>query len=330
MIEADLAARLARIALGHVTREYPAKLDHVLARPGDVASPRALHPAFYGSFDWHSCVHGWWLLLTVLRLHPNLIEAEEIALLAGRVLTDEAIAGEVAYLDRPESAGFERPYGWAWALALHHEAQRHADRPWGGTLYALAHAFAERLREYLPKLTYPIRVGIHTNTAFSLTLSLSWAEANAPDLADMIRLRSIEWFETDRDAPAWEPGGDEFLSATLCEAVLMSRVLEPARFGPWFAGFLPRAVLGEPETLFTPAIVSDREDGKIAHLDGLNLSRAWAWRALTDHLPTDLRPRARATAQAHEASALPHLTDSYAGEHWLATYALMAALGSEC
>ncbi len=328
MIDANTASRFARIALDHVGREYPHKLDQVLMGSADVQLPRALHPAFYGSFDWHSCVHGWWLLLMVLRLHPELAEAGEIVARADATLTPANIAAECAYLERPGTGGFERPYGWAWALALHLEAERHGGAGWGEALYPLAHAFADRFREHLPRLTYPICTGTHGNTAFALLLVLDWAEANAPDLADLVALRAIEWFGPDRNASAWEPGGDDFLSPTLTEAMLMARIYDAETFRRWLDGYLPDLAAGEPTTLFTPAIVSDRSDGKIAHLDGLNLSRAWAWRTMANTLDGATRVLLRETADAHEAAALPHLAQDYAGEHWLATFALLARLAA--
>ena len=315
-LDRGIAARFATIALGHVTQEYPHKLDHVMAGDGDAQTPRALHPIFFGSFDWHSCVHGWWTLLTIRRLFPDIAEAPAIAKLADSTFTLDKIAAELAYLDRPSSRGFERPYGHAWLLALHLEASRHPDRRWAAELEPLARALADRLRDYLAILTYPIRTGTHFNTAFALILSLEWAEQHDAPLAALIRKRAAHWFANDRDCQAWEPGGDEFLSPALIEALCMARCLEPADFERWFAAFLPRLARHEPATLFTPAIVSDRSDGKIAHLDGLNLSRAWCWRSLGF-------PQA---AKAHLESALPHVAGDYMGEHWLASFALLALL----
>jgi hypothetical protein len=307
-----------------VVKEYPSKLDHVLCGPEDLLGPRALHPIFFGSFDWHSCVHGWWLLLRLRRLFPDLPEAREIDGLAEQLLTPENAASELAYLDRFYSGGFERPYGWAWLLALHQEAQQHPDRPWTCALAPLAREFADRLGAYLPKLTYPIRVGTHTNTAFAMTLALGWADANDAGLADLIRRRARDYFEGDRDCQAWEPGGDEFLSSALSEALCMRLVLHTRSFRTWLAAFLPGIVQGEPASLFTPALVSDRSDGKIAHLDGLNLSRAWCWRRIADALDPAGAVLARRTAEAHLEASLPHVSGDYMGEHWLATFALLA------
>jgi hypothetical protein len=322
----ETAARFTRITLGHVTREYPHKLDQVLEGPEDLLSPSELHPIFFGSFDWHSCVHGWWLLLRLRRLFPGMEPAlrAEVDALAAEMLTEANAAGELAYLDRAYAGTFERPYGWAWLLALHREAQRHEDRDWAANLAPLAAAFADRFRLYLPRLTYPIRTGTHFNTAFALILALDWAEANDEALAALIRARVVDYFGSDRDCPAWEPGGDEFLSPALTEALCMRRMLGEADFRAWFASFLPRLAEGEPATLFAPAFVSDRSDGKIAHLDGLNLSRAWCWRGLAGALGPEAAALASSAAEAHLDASLPQLSADYMGEHWLATFALLA------
>ncbi len=326
MIETATASNFARIALGHVRREYPYKLDHVLTGDADALPPRALHPIFHGSFDWHSCVHGYWLLARLLRLHPDLPEAAAIRALFDEMLVPEKAAGELAYLDRPHSTGFERPYGWGWLLKLHAELARH-DAPWAEALEPLAHAFAARFMIYLPKLTYPIRVGTHFNTAFALVLALDWAEGRDPALARLIRERAPAWFAADRDCQAWEPGGDEFLSSALTEALLMRRTLDRDAFVAWFTAFLPRLSSSEPRSLFDPAFVSDRSDGKIAHLDGLNLSRAWCWRAIAADLPDAARAAALDAAARHLDASLPHVAGDYMGEHWLATFALLAMAG---
>ncbi|QNE31759.1 DUF2891 domain-containing protein [Sphingomonas sp. NBWT7] len=322
-LTADTAAGFARLTLGHIGQRYPYKLDQVLSGPGDLREPHEIHPIFHGSFDWHSCVHGWWQLLTIARLFPDLPEADAIRARADAMLVPDKVAGEVARLALPYAAGFERPYGWGWALALHGEAARH-DAPWAAALEPLARAFATRFHQHLPKLTYPIRVGTHFNTAFALTLARDWGCDHDTALAALIDARARDWFGGDRGCQAWEPGGDEFLSPALSEALLMSRVLGED-FGAWFDGFLPDAAAGRPATLFTPAIVSDRSDGKIAHLDGLNLSRAWCWRAIAAALPDHaVAPVARAAATAHLDASLPHLADDYMGTHWLATFALLA------
>ena len=323
----EIAARFARIALGHVRQEYPHKLDHVMDGPEDVLGPRELHPIFYGSFDWHSCVHGYWLLLRLRRLFPDLPEAAAITELAEEMLTVGKVAGELAYLDRAYTGGFERPYGWAWLLALHGEAALQDRQDWAQALQPLATEFAERFMAYLPKLTYPIRTGTHFNTAFALILALEWAQDYHPTLAGLIRQRAAAWYGEDWNCPGWEPGGDEFLSPALVEALCMRRVLGEEPFRGWLGGFLPELAAGEPRSLFNPATVSDRSDGKIAHLDGFNLCRAWCWRALADALEPALAVQARATAEAHLDASLPHVAGDYMGEHWLATFALLALEG---
>ena len=323
-LNAALAGKFMALTLGHLGREYPHKLDHVLDGPEDALTPSALHPIFHGSFDWHSCVHGWWQVLRLARLYPDLPEAAAVRERAEVMLTEGNFTAETAYLARPSARGFERPYGWAWALALHGEMVQH-DAAWARHGDAFAHAFARRFADFLPLQTYPIRTGTHFNSAFALVLALDWAREHHGALEGLIESRAREWFAADAGCQAWEPGGDEFLSPALCEALLMSRVLG-AQFADWFERFLPSCADGQPATLFVPATVSDRSDGKIAHLDGLNLSRAWCWRHITAALPEGHAdaPIARATATQHLAAALPHVAGDYMGEHWLASFALLA------
>jgi hypothetical protein len=327
----QIAARFAEIALGHVTREYPNKLDHVLDGAADARGPRDLHPIFYGSFDWHSCVHGYWLLASLLRREPGIPQADAIRGLFDTAFTAQNVAGEVAYLARPSSRGFERPYGWGWLLKLQAELLAH-DAPWAATHQPLADVFAGRFRDFLPKAQYPIRTGVHSSTAFALALAQDYAVA-AKDaaLTALFLEKARAWYLADRDAQAWEPSGDEFLSATLMEAECLRRLLPPEAFATWFAGFLPRAAQRQPASLFTPASVSDRSDGKIAHLDGLNFSRAWCWREIAAGLPSDdpLGAVAEATAQEHLSASLPHVAGDYMGEHWLASFALLAMTAGE-
>ena len=325
-----LASSFARLALAHVEREFPHKLDHVLSGPDDVRGPRALHPVFYGSFDWHSCVHGYWLLSALLRMHPELPHTPETLALFDRQLRPNRVSGEVSYLSAPHRAGFERPYGWAWLLMLTAELARNplpdAAR-WSRVLQPLADVFVARLHEYLGKATYPVRVGTHFNTAFALTLGLEYAEVMRDDaLASLLRSKALAWYGRDHDCQAWEPGGDDFLSSALMEAECMRRVLGEPDFPAWLDRFLPRLASREPRTLLEPAIVSDRSDGKIAHLDGLNLSRAWCWRSLARTWAIDDARHELAwhTADAHLAASLPYVSGDYMGEHWLATFALLA------
>jgi hypothetical protein len=320
-----IADRFATLTLSHLGRRYPYKMDLVLAGPQDAREPADHHPIFHGSFDWHSCVHGWWQVLRLLRLYPAMAQAAAIRARADEMLVPDKVAGERAFLARPTASGFERPYGWAWLLALHGEAARH-DAPWAAALEPLALAFAARFHAFLPRLTYPLRVGTHFNIAFALTLTLESAQDRDPTLVALIHDRALDWFGQDRACQAWEPGGDEFLSPALCEALLMSRLLERQPFAEWFHAFLPHLAAGEPATLFTPATVSDRSDGKIAHLDGLNLSRAWCWRAIAAKLGQGdpVTSLAHDAANRHIAASLPHVAGDYMGEHWLATFALLA------
>ncbi|MDB4874966.1 MAG: hypothetical protein JWM41_1412 [Gemmatimonadetes bacterium] len=326
------ATRFARLALEHVRREYPHKLDHVLNGPSDLRPPRELHPVFYGSFDWHSNVHGYWLLATLYRRVPALEERARIRELFDEQLTLAKVAVEVAYLQQPGRGTFERPYGWAWLLMVAAELARHDShegRRWSAALRPLADVFVNRFREFLPKAAYPIRVGTHFNTAFALTLALEYAQTvNDADFATLIREKASAWYGADAECQAWEPGGDDFLSPALVEAECMRRVLDRERWVVWMDRFLPRVAGRDPATLFTPADVSDRSDGKIAHLDGLNLSRAWCWRSIASSWATNDPRRALAlgVADEHLAKSLPHVAGDYAGEHWLATYALLALL----
>lgn len=327
----EVAASFARIALGHVTRPWPYKLDQVLSGENDLASPRRLHPIFYGSFDWHSCVHGYWLLAAVRRRFPDHPVAADIDARFTEAFTSEAVEGERAFLTRPLARGFERPYGWAWLLKLQAELIA-LGGPWAGRLLPLAADFADRFRAYLPLATYPVRTGVHASTAFALALSLDYAlAAGDADLADLMRAKALAWYGEDRDCQAWEPSGEDFLSPALVEAECLRRVLSPEAFRAWFAGFLPEAAKGEPASLFTPAQVSDRSDGKIAHLDGLNLSRAWCWRSIVAALPPDdpAAAAARDAAQAHLDASLPYVSGDYMGEHWLASFALLALTAGE-
>ncbi len=322
-----MACKFATVALGHVTREYPHKADHVFNGPEDVARHREHHPVFFGSFDWHSCVHGYWTLATVLRRFPDMPEADAIRALFAEMLTAEKLGGELAYLSRPMSAGFERPYGWAWLLKLAAELKAHKNTGPYNSIKPLAEAFADRFRAFLPKATYPLRAGVHSNTAFALRLAMDYADAcDDEPLAELATETALSWHLNDRDCQAWEPSGDEFLSPALMEAECLRRMMPAGEFARWFSDFLPRTAERQPATLFLPATVSDRSDGKIAHLDGLNLSRAWCWRGIASALPATDPARAVAleAAETHLAGALPHVAGDYMGEHWLASFALLA------
>ena len=240
------------------------------------------------------------------------------------------MAGELKYLEQPAARGFERPYGWAWALALQAELLRHESgegRRWASTLAPLAKEFVRRFEAYLPLATYPVRAGVHSNTAFALLLARDYAvAARNSGFAGLCADAALRWYRADRGCRGWEPSQDEFLSPALIEAALLGDVMPREDFTDWLAAFLPELARGKPATLFTPATVSDRSDGKIAHLDGLNLSRAWCWRRIVADLPPDdaLRLRAEEAIAAHHASSLGQVAGDYMGEHWLATFALLA------
>lgn len=324
----ELASRFASIALGHVRREYPNKPDHTFAGPEDARTPSVLHPIFYGSYDWHSCVHSHWMLARLLRRFPACAVAVDIrALFDGQFVPDK-VATECAYFSRPIARGFKRPYGWAWLLKLAAELTLHDDDRWARSLAPLAEIIAQRFRDFLPLSSYPVRVGTHFNTAFGLRMAADYASATKDDaLAALLRETGLRWYGEDVDCSAWgEPGGDDFQSSALIEAECMRRLLSSDAFLPWFDRFLPRLAESKPATLFQPAAVTDRTDGKIAHLDGLNLSRAWCWRSLGEALPPGdgRRAIAEAAARLHLEAGLPHIAGDYMGEHWLASFAVLA------
>jgi Protein of unknown function (DUF2891) len=327
-----VAARLAQIAMGHAGREYPNILVHGLTSPADARTPRGLHPTFYGSYDWHSCVHAHWLLARVLRLYPGMTGADAAREHFIQGFTPEKVATELEYFDRPQNSGFERPYGWAWLLMLAAELRRSEDKQaqgWEVVLRPLTESLSGRFKAFLPKADYPVRAGSHANTAFALTLVLEYGQVfNDRELCALAYRKAVGWYGADVACQAWEPSGDDFLSPALMEAELMRRLFSPAMFQAWFASFLPEAGLARPATLFSPARVSDRSDGKIAHLDGLNLSRAWCWRGISTALARDDPARALAlqSADRHLAASLPHVSGEYMGEHWLASFALLALL----
>jgi hypothetical protein len=324
-ITEGLASRFARNTLEAVRREYPNKLDHVLAGPQDVLPPGRLHPAFYGCFDWHSAVHGHWMLARLLRRFPGLPEGPDLRAVLDRHLAPERISVEVAYFVNPAHRGFERTYGWAWLLKLAGELGAWAEaRAWAEALRPLAEAVAAAFRDYLPGLAYPNRVGTHANTAFSLNLALDYARtAGDRALEALLEDRVRAFFARDRNGPlAWEPSGEDFLSPCLEEAALVGKVLDREAFHAWLAAFLPDLLAGTP---LEPAKVGDRTDPRTVHLDGLNLSRARCLTALAAALgPGD--PRAAGLERAardHARAALPHVVSGrYVGDHWLGTFAV--------
>jgi hypothetical protein len=329
-ISLAIASQFARLALACIQRELPNHIMHVVNGPDDVQRPRALHPAFYGCFDWHSAVHGHWMLVRLARSHADLPEVPAIRAALDAHLTAPNIAVEVAYFAGPHRASYERPYGWAWLLQLAAELRAWDDasaRRWSAALQPLTDAMAARYLAFFPRQNYAVRTGVHPNTAFGFALGLDYARAVGDAALDrLIVERATDYYAADRDAPAaWEPSGEDFLSPTLVEADLMRRVLGPGAFAAWLHGLLPS---GLPVALQQPAIASDRSDGKLAHLDGLNLSRAWCLRGIAAALPAGdaLRVACSAAADVHAATGLAHVaTGDYAGEHWLASFAVYLA-----
>lgn len=326
----EQASRFAQLALKCVVKEFPNKPEHVMSDSQDVKSPKALHPAFYGCYDWHSSVHGHWMLVRLLRLFPDLPEASQIRTALNENLSADSILGEVAYLKQPNRQSFERTYGWAWLLKLAEELSSWEDRDgknWARNLAPLADAIVTRYLEFLPKQNYPIRTGVHPNTAFGLAFAYDYAVALKQEkLKELVDERSRKYFANDANYPAeWEPGGEDFFSPGLMEADLMRRVLPPTMYHDWLKKFLPDLWQRNPKYLVQPAQVTDRSDPKLVHLDGLNLSRGWTMRSIASALPkNDPARRVLADgARRHAREALAHVASGdYAGEHWLASFAV--------
>ena len=321
------ASRFAQLALGCVHKEYPNKLNQVLHDETFLKSPRELHPAFYGCYDWHSSVHGHWMLVKLLKIFPDLPEAEQIVAGLAQSLSAENIIAEAEYF-AAESKSWERMYGWAWLLQLATELRTWDDdraRSWSTNLQPLADAIRTRYLEFLPVQEYPVRTGVHPNTAFGLSFAWDYAlTVDDQELRDAIADAALRYYEDDRDCPlSWEPSGEDFLSPCFEEAAIMARVLPDDVYLDWLAGFLPG--LGNPGSL-RPANVSDRSDPKIVHLDGLNLSRAWNLYVIEGELDDDAKAQQlRVSADEHLAASLPHITsEHYEGSHWLGSFAVYA------
>jgi len=311
VLTADLASAFARVALANVEREYPRRLDHLLTGPDSEWQPRKLHPAFYGSYDWHSAVHMHWLLARILRLHPSLNEAPGIAARLDSHFSQEALKQELAFFNSPAGRTFERPYGWAWLLKLYAELLELGR--WYQPVAPLASEIARRFAKYVQGLPYPVRAGTHGNTAFACVLALDYAQAGKdPLLKRDIQAAAKRWYMEDRDYPVrYEPSADDFLSPALVEALLMKKVLGEEEFPAWWSKFLP-AELGP---LAEPPAVADHADAKQSHLDGLCLSRAWCFAQLGHG----------ELAEKHLAAGMPHVVGGdYNGEHWLASFAALA------
>ncbi len=326
LLDVKQAEELVTLPLSCIDTEYPNKLNQVIGDAGDLRAPMDLHPAFYGCFDWHSAVHGHWSLVRLLRTFPELKERDRIIQGLKNHLTPENIEGELAYFDDPLSQGFERMYGWAWLLKLAEELHRWEApeaKELEANLQPLTDFIVSEVTGFLPNLRYPIRVGTHTNTAFALGMVYDYAEAtNNQKLRQIVVERAKTYYFSDKNCPlTWEPSGYDFLSPCLEEADLMRRVLPSVEFEKWLSDFLPQ--LMKADFTLEPGIVSDRADGHLVHLDGLNYSRAWCLYGIAEALPqlTHLIP----IANEHVQHSLPDLTDgNYEGGHWLASFALMA------
>jgi Protein of unknown function (DUF2891) len=327
----DATRRFANLALKCVHQEYPNKIAHVLAGSADARTPSQLTPAFYGCFDHHSSVHGHWLLARLARLYPSASYTPTARAALAQSLTQSNLSAELAYMNGPGRAGFERPYGLAWILQLGTELRQWAKidpstRQWARDFEPLEQRAASQFKSWLPKLRTPMRVGEHSQTAFALGLVRDWAvEAGDAALVSLVDERARTYYGTDRDCPLrFEPGGEDFVSACLGEADLMRRVLPPRDFARWLSMALPNIARNGGIAWLPVGIVTDRTDGKLAHIDGLNLSRAWMLEGIASDLPVNDRRRSAllASAKAHADAALPAVTgDDYAGGHWLGTFA---------
>ncbi len=334
-LDRGAAARFARLALECVHREYPNHLSHTLASDADVRPPRELTPAFYGCFDWHSSVHGHWLLVRLARSYPDAPFAAAARTAVDESLTSARIAGEVAYLRAAGRASFERPYGLAWLLMLDAELRIWDDpdaRRWAVTLEPLAQEAVLRIERWLPDLSYPIRIGEHNQTAFAFGLMLDYAAVSGnARLRELLIAKTRQFYAADTACPlAYEPSGEDFLSPCLAEADLMRRVQSPGEYARWLRTFLPQIPSTVRTVWLVPAKVTDRADPKLAHLDGLNLSRAWMLEGIAAALPpADARVAVlRAAARAHGQAALPAVTgEHYEGGHWLGTFATYLVTG---
>lgn len=327
ILTADSAARFARLALDCMHREYPNKLGQVLKAETDLLPPKTLHPAFYGCFDWHSSVHGHWMLVKLLREFPALSAKQEMTDGLQASITPAKTAGEVQYF-ASASASWERTYGWAWLLQLATELTEWDDplgEKWAGALAPLTKVIRDRYIEFLPRQDYPIRTGVHPNTAFGLSFAFDYAEAVSDDeFKEAIVSAANRYYQNDADCPlSWEPSGEDFLSPCLEEAALMARIMRDSAYRTWLGAFLPS--LSNPASL-RPAKVSDRSDPKIVHLDGLNLSRAWNLYVIANAVDdAALADQLRVTAARHLDASLPYITsEHYEGSHWLGSFAVYA------
>jgi hypothetical protein len=334
-LDAAAAERFAKLALGCIDREYPNKPEHVLDSAADAKPPRNFHPAFFGCYDWHSSVHGHWMLVRLLKTFPDISSQKEIRAHLTAHFTPEAMATEARYLDIKSNRSFERTYGWAWTLRLMSELETWDDpdaKGWRANVEPLAKTLVAWLKDFLPKLTSPIRTGVHPNTAFALGEALDYAKAAGDkDLADAVAKRARDYYRQDRSCPlSYEPSGEDFFSPCLEEADLMRRVMPRREFAAWLARFLPGLAADRPFPL-SPAVVSDPTDPKLVHLDGLNLTRAWTLSGIAGELPASDPRRARLlrASQAHARAGLARVSSgNYEGEHWLASFAVYLETGA--
>jgi hypothetical protein len=335
-MDAAAAGRFAALALKCLHDEYPNHVSLTLDRDADARPPRELTPAFYGCFDWHSDVHGHWLLVRLLRLMPTAPFAATARAALSQSFTAANIAGEMAHFKHPGRASFERPYGLAWLLKLAAELRDWDDpsaKQWLTALEPLEAEAAARLATWIPKLNYPIRIGEHDQTAFSFSLIWDWAgTAGDQNMRSLLRDAARRFYLQDRSCPLnYEPSGEDFLSPCLAEADFMRRVLEPKAFAGWLSGFLPGIPQRAGHDWLRPAVVTDRSDPKLAHIDGLNLSRAWMLQGIAAALPPgDPRvPVLLKVAAQHQDAALPAVTgEHYEGGHWLGTFAVYLTSGA--
>lgn len=326
MLELSQAERIVQLPIECIEAEYPNKLNQVISSDAELKSPDELHPAFYGCFDWHSAVHGHWSLVRLAKEYPGLKDYEKIVDGLSKHITKENIAGELAYFDVRTAGSFERMYGWAWLLKLAEELHSWDSpkaRELEANLQPLTDLIAKKVIAFLPKLHYPVRVGTHTNTAFAMTMIYDYAVAvGDSELKSIVEERAKDFFLSDQDCPiTWEPSGTDFLSPCLEEADIMRRVLPKAEFKTWLDKFLPN--LKNPDFKLEPGVVSDRTDGYLVHLDGLNYSRAWCLFGIAKALPE--YGHLVKIGNDHINHSLPDLTDgNYEGGHWLASFALLA------
>ncbi|HET6410331.1 MAG TPA: DUF2891 domain-containing protein [Chthoniobacteraceae bacterium] len=329
-LDLDQAEKFAQLALAGLDREYPNKPADVLTTSEDVRLPKEVHPAFFGSFDWHSSVHGHWLLVRLLRLHPGMPCAAEARSRLSAHLTAKALAAEAEYFEKKENRSFERMYGWAWVLRLAAELRNWDDpngKQWAVNLRPLEERIVELTKTYLPRLTYPIRTGVHPDTAFALGQGVDYARGvGDKEFEKILVARAREYYFGDRAYPTtFEPSGEDFFSPGLNVADLMRRVLPRDEFSKWLDGFLPGLRNGDIGGWAHPAEVSDLSDPRIVHLVGLNLSRAWTLKGIVSALEVTDPRRAvlEESERRHAEAGLRHVfSGHYEGEHWLATFAV--------